>query len=170
MTWVERLQNEWAALQVAQAELTPPQSQLVGWLSRRRWDVFWTQTFRGKHSPWAALAKWSYCLAEYNSHSTVKAVLYSVEPHERFPSYHVHALLSMKRPLCLTKWRHEYRPWKEHCWRTCGKAVILPCVTATPVWYVIKYVTKKQAPKTWQTGTEEKLWGIWVDDDVPHGV
>jgi len=169
MTWAERVIDQWEAEAKVTRDLTESQKALVSWMSRRPWDVFWTQTFRRRCSAWGAQASWLRCLAEHNSHSTVRAAMWAVEPHANLPSHHVHALLSMRRPICLTNWPAVYRPWKEHLWRSVGKALILPTRPTTSCWYVVKYVNKRPRV-SWTTGTPECLWGILTGSDVPSSI
>lgn len=157
--------DSWETTKIETSTLSDAKRALVSWLSRRKWDVFWTQTFRGRVSAFGAQASWLRCLAECNRRSTVKAAMWAVEPHRQWPSHHVHALLSMQRPMRLTNWSAEYRPWKEHLWRSVGKALILPTRPQTSLWYVVKYVHKR--PKTdWQNGTEVLPWGILTQDQI----
>jgi len=175
MGWAERTVQAWddetRSWDAARAEAMNRNRKLVTWLSRTRWDIFWTQTFRHRTSENGALAKWSRSLAEFNSHLTVTDAIYAVERHAHFPSHHVHALLSMKRPLRWTNWTNVYRPWKEWCWRTMGKALIVPCRANAPLWYVLKYVTKSVNDSWWtarmqQLTTPENLWGVLTNSDL----
>lgn len=174
MTWAQRVVDAWDdPTRNWSMEMDAARNlnrKLVSYLCGAfRWDIFWTQTFRQRSSEQGASTLFLRCLAEFNSHSTVRAVVYAVEPHASFQSHHVHALLSMKRPLCWTNWRNVYRPWKEWAWRTMGKALILPCRKHTPVWYVVKYVTKTDSRTSWMARmhrqkTPENLWGVLTAD------
>jgi len=188
MSWAERVIAEWdasgemSANQIAKG--SDISSRLVASLSRIRWDLFWTQTFRvPKPNAWAVRNLWCRALTEVSpnlsgsSHSRagsccsshVTAALYALEPHNDYPSLHVHSLLSLKRPISVTSFRHAWRSWKNWSWATMGKALWLQCNHATPVWYVTKYVLKGARPKKWMTDhqtrqLEECRWGMLTRD------
>lgn len=165
MTWAERVMESWETTKIDRATMTDGQKSLVAWLSRRDFNVFWTQTFRGRVSADGAQASWLRCLAECNRRSTVKAAMWAVEPHANYPSHHVHALLSMRLRTLWTNWRSVYQPWKEHLWRSVGKALILPTRPTTSCWYVVKYVNKSPTVH-WQQGTPKNLWGILTSREI----
>ena len=163
MTWAERVMESWTTTRIECQ--TTAQRALVDWLSRDRWDVFWTQTFRHRTSAFGAQAKWLRCLAEFNLRTTVRAAMWAVEPHANFPSHHVHALLSTQQPTPLTQWPSVYRYWKEHWWRSVGKCLLLQTFPTTSCWYVVKYVNKR--PKaTWTNSTHILPWGILTGTDI----
>ena len=173
MTWAERVRAAWdnPALNwdLAQRISRGDKAELVSWLryGDNRWDVFWTQTFRGKHSENAAMVRWQRFLAESNLLSIVRAHISVVEPHRTYPSHHVHALLSMKSEQCLTSFLQDWRGWKEKAWRELGKALILKCDERAPIAYVLKYVLKTTAQHAMRgqrstAGTPENLWTLWT--------
>jgi len=166
MTWAERIESQWNDDDYSFSRRLNNASErgrkLVAFMSTMTWHVFWTQTYRRRTTAFGAQAIWLRFLAEFNSHSTVTGVTWAVERHASGLSHHVHALLSMKsRPSC-TNWRNVYRPWKEWAWRTMGKALILRTNHNTPVWYVLKYVTKKV-----NESADPLPWGILTGPDVP---
>ena len=168
MGWAEAIQEEWNDQAIERMWGPWVRNELVRFFSLRQWDLFWTQTFRVQTSEQGAAAKWCSYLADFNSHLPLKECLWVVEPHKDWASHHVHALLSTRSPLSSRTFSLSWRVWKESMWRRFGKALILRTNHQTPLWYVLKYVTKK--PKTdWELYTpppapRKNLWGLWTPD------
>lgn len=172
MTWAERVRDAWdnpnlnwdlAARVERQRKRTA-----VALLSPIRWDIYWTQTYRGQHSEVGAQQRWLRFLAESSLLSILAAHMWAVEPHASTPSHHVHALLSMKSLTSLGVFWKEWRGWKERAWGTMGKALILRTSETAPIWYVLKYVLKEASGGSATTmgngrnRSAENLWGIWT--------
>lgn len=173
MRWHERVQAAWAnpALNWHLQKLNErgTKNEAVSWLRQETWHVFWTQTYRGKHSECGAMVRWLRFLADHNLLSLLKAHMWAVEPHATYPSHHVHALLSFKSPKCLKSFLQDWRGWKETAWRELGKALILEADEKAPIYYALKYVLKtsgtsvRGAPQAnGASRTRENLWGIWT--------
>lgn len=171
MRWAERVKEAWAnpALNWTLDELTRRETtrQVVSWLRAEDWQVFWTQTFRSRHSESAAMVRWQHFLAESSLLSMLKAHMWAVEPHPNSPErHHVHALLSMKSETLLTSFMNDWRGWKEKAWRELGKALILQADEKAPIHYVLKYILKRARPANDPTAkgaaTPENLWGVWT--------
>jgi len=164
--WHERVQQAWTnpALnwELATRMTREEMRSVVSWLSGETWHVFWTQTYRGRHSESAAMVRWQHFLAEHNLLSILKAHMWAVEPHSNFPSHHVHALLSMKSTESFQIFWSEWRGWKEKAWREMGKALILKADEKAPIYYALKYVLKRRRSSSSTTRTAENLWGVWT--------
>lgn len=176
MTWAQRVITEWDAIPT-----DPPRAPLIASLSRIRWDLFWTQTFRlPKRNANACQIVWSRCLAElfYSwdeqpENETMAVTLFALEPHADYPSLHVHALLSMLRPMPFTIFKRDWRSWKNWCWETQGKALFLMCRSPTFIWYVTKYVMKGPRRAKWMTDyhwdqLRDNHWGILYQQDLTN--
>ena len=176
MTWAERTKAKWLSDDQENPALDrwlrqDRHKRLVGFCYRTRWHVFWTQTFRGRHTEDGAQSRWLRYLAGFKWYSSLERVLYTVEPHANIPSHHVHALLSMNCARPLTTWANDWRYLKEEAWKLMGKALILPVVDNEAVSYVLKYVTKLPRNIAWERWTPspasaQGLWGI-VDYPLP---
>jgi len=154
---------------------------LVSWLSRARWDVFWTQTFRAELSAEAARALFLSGLAEQFSQRRATAALWSVEPHTTRRSHHVHSLLATRQPhlwfnskrkserstACSTRspsgprsTTNECLKLKEWGFSHFGIARVWPVSTTQKVMvtsYVVKYVMKKYDPEKLTAWTPEEV-------------
>lgn len=177
MGYVENVQAQWDDWEIERKWGAACRNEMVKFWSRTRFDVFWTQTFRGRTSEWGARAKWLSFLADINLHLDLSLALWVVEPHANSDSTHVHALLSTRLPLSPTKYSREWRHWKESAWKRVGKAFVIQTHQHTPTWYVLKYLMKDpRTDRDFMTPTpkpREKLWGVWTpkdSDGTIHGV
>lgn len=167
MTWAERVTQAWENpslnWDLAKRVERTAKRKCCAWLSRNRWDIYWTQTFRGRHSENAAERRWQHFLAASSLDLILKAHMWAVERHVSTPSHHVHALLSMKSRTCLTAFWRDWRRWKERAWATMGKALILRTSETAPIWYLLKYVLKTTNSSP-TVPSQENLWGIWTNE------
>jgi len=192
MKYIEAIVNQWEDSYLATQWPNRVKGGMIEWASRRQWQVFWTQTFRVSTSVSGARAKWLRFLADFNSRllpmaatqTQVAECLWVTEPHSRWASNHVHALLSMSPPISLKTYESVWRCWKEEAWKQLGKAFILQTKPNAYVWYVLKYLTKEAKGIDWRTlpvwdrrkqnelgraarsatrppPMAEKTWGIW---------
>lgn len=152
MTYLDTVVNQWEDDQMLRTWPNKVKTEMMQWVASFRWDIFWTQTFRVSTSASGARTMWLRFLADFNSRlapvdqsgviNSVDTCLWVTEPHQSFPSNHVHALLSMRRPISLTTWKKEWRRWKEAAWKRLGKAFLVQTNHNAPIWYVLKYLTK----------------------------
>lgn len=159
------------------------------WLSTRRWDVFWTQTFRRPVSAPGAMALFSSCLAEASLKHCVTAACYVLESREG-RHWHVHALATVSgwtsllaaqtgmreskanssgksRPSSATfvsSLKERYcKAWKEEYARRLGWARIFPVNNSSRIlaWYLTKYLTKEGATDNVFLWTRDEKWGMF---------
>lgn len=170
MSWVKNVMQQWAQTNEKHKFKSEFLRGLHGFLSQIPWDIFWTQTYRNPCGEWGAVAKWRSCLAELPWVSTPKVVFWSIEAHKASRRFHVHSLIQMSSKLSSAIFTREYRFWKEFAFQRYGIARVMKCWASTPVWYLSKYMTKRDRGLEWMHLTPtpkqvEKLWGIWTEQD-----